>query len=497
MKSRLIRRASSAALMLSCLSLVPAALAQPGPVEWVPVIIGFNRLPGASEQALVRSLGGVVRHTYSFTPAIAARVPRQLIQVLDNHPLISVVEPDVTIHAIDEYTSAWGVQKINAKLVHDAGNRGQGLKVCVIDTGIAKNHPELSPNYEPNGSWDYVNNDPDPEDDNGHGTHVAGSIAAALNGAGVVGAAHQARILAFKILNAQGSGQMSDAIAAVDRCRLYGGKITNNSYGSSGDPGSSVKAAFDSTYNAGMLHVAASGNATSIFTCNSVSYPARYDSVMAVGATDSGDAIASFSCRGPEVEVSAPGVSITSTYLNNGYASGSGTSMASPHVAGTAALVFGCGLADQNADGVINNIDVRLRLQNTALDLGSAGRDNLFGFGRIRADVAATNCNIAPPPPPLPTIPGNFRVTSTNRTYISLAWNDAQNETSYQLERCTGTSSQCASSGAFSLVATLSANTTSYTNTGLARRTTYTYRLRGVNSAGPGGWSSLASGTTR
>ncbi len=382
------------------------------------------------------------------------------------------------------------MQKINARTVHDGGNLGANVKVCVIDTGIDTNHPDLYLNYV--GGYDFVNGDNDPSDDNGHGTHVAGTIAAMANGFGVIGVAPQTKILAYKILGANGSGSFSDAIAAVERCGTDGGMITSNSYGSSQDPGSLVKAAFDKAAADGILHVAAAGNATSIFTCNAVSYPARYESVIAVGATDSGDKVASFSCRGPEVELAAPGVSIQSTYPNDTYATLSGTSMATPHVSGLAALVFRCGLVDLNSDGVVNSADVRLRMQQTALDLGAAGRDTSYGFGRIQADLAATNCGVAPPPVTLPNAPRNLNANLATRNSARLGWADnSNNETNFVVERCAG-----ANCGNFAVVATLSSNTTSYTNSGLKRRTTYSFRVKATNSAGSSSYSNTASVTT-
>ncbi len=483
----MLRSLLSAATLL--LASAAVLFGQPGPPDRVSVIIGFNRQPGPGEQALVRSAGGVISHVYHIIPAIAATLPRQAVQPLANHPAVSIIEPDAPLYALDEYTAAWGVQKIAAKAVHDSGNKGNGVKVCIIDSGIDVNHPELSANYI--GGYDFVNNDSDPNDDNGHGTHVAGTIAARLNSVGVVGVAPEAQILAYKILDASGSGTFSSAIAAIEACVNAGGKVTNNSYGASQDPGTQVKAAFDNAYNAGVLHVAAAGNAT-VFTCNAVSYPARYDSVIAVAATGSNDAVASWSCRGPEVELAAPGVNVYSAYPDDTYATASGTSMASPHAAGLAALVFGCGLTDLNSDGTVNNIDVRIRMQQTALDLGTAGRDTSYGFGRIQADKAALGCNVPPPPDTPPAGPSGLRATP-GKTNVRLAWTDnSNNETGFEIERCAG--ADCSS---FARVASVSANTVTYNNVGLTRRTTYGYRVRAVNATGQSGYSNVVSVTTK
>jgi subtilisin len=455
--------------------------AQNGPPDRVAVIIGFNAQPGPAEQALVRAAGGVIRHTYRIIPAIAATLPAPAVQALSNHRSVSIIEADAELHALDEYSSAWGVQKIAAQAVHAASIQGNGVNICIIDTGIDTTHQDLTGRYA--GGYDFVNNDSDPTDDNGHGTHVAGTIAAVLDGAGVVGAAPQARIYAYKILDSSGNGSFSDAIAAVQACVDVGGKVTNNSYGASGDPGTQVKAAFDNAYNAGVLHVAAAGNAT-LFTCNSVSYPAAYDSVVAVAATDSSDQVASWSCRGPQVELAAPGVSIYSTYMNGGYATMSGTSMASPHVAGLAALVFTCG-------GGFDNVGVRNRMQQTVLDLGTAGRDSSYGYGRVQADKAALNCTTPPPPGEPPAAPSNLKAVA-GKTNVKLTWTDnSSNETGFEVESCTGAG--CTN---FARITTVSANTTSYTKTGLARKTTYSYRVRAVNASGQSGYSNTVTTKT-
>lgn len=351
-----------------------------------PVLIGFQQTPGAAEQNLVRAFGGTVKYRYTLVPGIAATVPQAGIQGLQNHPLVTIVEPDGMFYAIDaELDNTWGVKHIGAGTAHTAGNVGNGQRVCVLDSGIAPTHEDLFSNYV--GGYDYVNQDGEPWDDNGHGTHVAGTIAALMNGFGVRGTAPSAHLLVYKVLSASGSGSFSDVIAALQQCVTDGGKITNNSYGSSLNPGSLVEAAFDNSYAAGVLHVAAAGNSGNPRgNGNNVGFPARYSSVIAVAATDQNDARARFSSTGPDVELAAPGVNIRSTYPPNTYADASGTSMASPNVAGVAALVRDCGIT------IVT--EIRQRLQQTAKNLGSS---NHFGYGLVQAADAALNCT-APEP---------------------------------------------------------------------------------------------------
>jgi subtilisin family serine protease len=358
---------------------------------------------------------------------------------------------------------------------------GGFLKVCVIDSGVDYNHPELAANYL--SGYDFVNDDSDPLDDNGHGTHVAGTIAAALNGASIVGVAPQVKILAYKILDSTGSGSFSDAIAAVERCQADGGKVTNNSYGASANPGTAVQQAFDNSYAAGLLHVASAGNSGS--GTDTVGYPAKFSSVIAVAATDQSDNRASFSSTGPKVELAAPGVSILSTYLNGQYASASGTSMASPHVAGIAALVLNC--------GITSNTAARTRMQQTAQDLGTAGRDNSFGYGLARTDLAAINCQSTPPPPQTPAAPSNLTAANGGTRRVNLSWKDnSSNETQFLLERCRLSRSSCT----FSQLGTVGAGVTAFSDTSVSRRTTYRYRVKARNSAGDSAYSNTAQVTT-
>jgi subtilisin len=218
---------------------------------------------------------------------------------------------------------------------------------------------------------------------------VAGSAGAGDNGFGVVGVAPEVSLYALKVLGASGSGSWSGIIAALQWSVDNGIEVTNNSYGSSGNPGLLVEQGFDNAYAAGVLNVAAAGNAGRCAgNGNTVGYPARFASVMAVTATGATDLRPCFSAHGPDAEIAAPGVSIYSTYFG-GYATLSGTSMSSPHVAGAAALVIAAGA--QGPDSV------RQYLTSTALDLGPAGRDELYGHGLVDA-AAAVNAVAGPPP---------------------------------------------------------------------------------------------------
>ena len=276
----------------------------------------------------------------------------------------------------DELLNSWGVEHIGAGLVHASGNEGAGIKIGIIDSGIDYTHPELSVNYV--GGWDYVNNDNDPKDDYGHGTFVAGIIGAADNGQGIVGVAPQASLYAYKVLDNTGNGSFENVIAALTQSIMDGMDIVNMSFGSLGNPGSELFEACEQAAAAGILLVAAAGNfGTSIGIGDNILFPARYSSVIAVGATTEDDDRASFSGTGLDLELMAPGENILSTDLFGGYAYVSGTSFSAAHVTGASALFMSAGI-----------VNVRETMLLTALDLGPLGFDTLYGYGMVNVDAA-------------------------------------------------------------------------------------------------------------
>lgn len=280
-----------------------------------------------------------------------------------------------------------GVAQIKAPAAWDCG-KAKAIKVAVLDTGIDYNHPDLAPNYKFGIS--FVPTESSAMDFNSHGTHCAGTIAAAINGIGVVGVAPAAYLYAVKVLDKTGSGSWSWLIAGIDWCvNKKGLKILSMSMGGTVAP-SALQTMCDAAWNKGALLVAAAGNSG-----GAVIFPAAYNSVIAVSAIDSANNIASFSSRGPEVELCAPGVNVLSTIPGGGYGTKSGTSMACPHVSGSVALAWGTHRFD-------NNITIRRLLAWTADDLGSPGRDPEYGFGRVDAEMAA--CEMTPPPA-IPGIP--------------------------------------------------------------------------------------------
>lgn len=270
----------------------------------------------------------------------------------------------------------WGVKRIKAPDVWET-TTANGIKIAVIDTGMDYTHTDLQGRYA--GGYDTANDDTDPFDDHGHGTHVSGIVAAALDGAGLAGVAPSGQILAIKALGADGSGYISDVVEAVDWAMNNGAQVINFSLGSTYDS-KTLESKLNEAAAKGIVLVAAAGNTSG----GSLLYPAAYGSVISVSATDANDNFASFSSVG--AELAAPGVSITSTVPGNGYAAWSGTSMAAPHVAATVALM----LAN-------NQTNVRQNLQNTAIDLGPSGQDSYYGYGLVHAKPAALGEDVLAP----------------------------------------------------------------------------------------------------
>jgi type VII secretion-associated serine protease mycosin len=260
---------------------------------------------------------------------------------------------------------------------------GAGVTVAVIDTGVAADHPDLAGQILPGA--DFIAGTEGPSTDpNGHGTHVAGIIAAATgNGQGIAGIAPDARILPVRVLGANGSGYLSDTANGIVYAADHGADVINLSLSSTGEE-AAVTNAISYARGKGVVVVAAAGNMRG--SGSPVSYPAADPGVIAVAATDSSDAIASYSNAGGYVDVAAPGSAILSTYPT-GYRAMNGTSMASPHVAALAALI-------RAADHALTPDQVEQAIESSAVDLGAPGRDDDYGHGRI--DATAALASLAP-----------------------------------------------------------------------------------------------------
>jgi len=287
---------------------------------------------------------------------------------------------------LETRANTWGVEKIKADQVWKY-HTGKGVVVAVIDTGVNE-HPDLAGRLK--DGKNYIDPAKPPRDDHYHGTHCAGTVAGNGKMGTQTGVAPDATIYAIKVLGANGSGQWSNLWNAIQDS-IGNAKVLSMSLGgnASDDVKKRLQASCKNAIEAGVIPVIAAGNSGP--NAKTVGSPGDVVEVITVGATDSSDRIASFSSRGPVVwdnkeyikpDVSAPGVSVVScSNTGSGYRTLSGTSMATPHVAGVVALMV-------QAKPNIDNTQAKSILENTATDLGAEGKDNVFGAGRVNADSA-------------------------------------------------------------------------------------------------------------
>lgn len=293
--------------------------------------------------------------------------------------LSKYVEPNYEVKALIHpndpgWSNQWGPQKVQSDYAWNTTLGNHSVLVAVADTGIDYNHTDLSSNYNASG-YDWINNDADPFDDHWHGTHCAGIIAAVINNSvGVAGLA-QVQVMAEKCLGQDGGGSTSQIASAIYHATDSGAKIISISLGLYAHS-TTLYEAIEYAYNNDVLVVAAAGNDN----VTGKLYPAGYDEVIAVAATDQYDNKAWFSNWGDWIELAAPGVDIYST-KPGGYRYASGTSMACPHVSGVAALIM------SQYPNMTRDI-VRGQLRWTVDDLGSNGFDEIYGWGRINAQKA-------------------------------------------------------------------------------------------------------------
>jgi len=276
---------------------------------------------------------------------------------------------------------AWGVNRIDADLAWTS-SKGAGIKVAIIDSGIDLDHPDLNVA----GGYNAIKSHKSWDDDYGHGTHVAGIVAALDNDIGVIGTAPMVDLYAVKVLNRAGVGFASDIIEGLQWCIDNEIQVANMSIGSSGSS-DAYHAAIAAAKAAGITIVAAAGNNGAYD--GSIVWPARWPETIAVSATNENDGLAYFSSYGEEIDLAAPGQAINSTWNDGGYHIGSGTSMATPHVAGTAALILADPYlkCDTNSDGSCTPDEVQARLETTAEWLLELNSDQQ-GSGLVDAEAA-------------------------------------------------------------------------------------------------------------
>ncbi|MCX6138415.1 MAG: S8 family serine peptidase [Ignavibacteriales bacterium] len=340
--------------------------------------------PSLQNQSLLRTVtaaapGAVVTRSFSESfSGIAVEVPREELESIRSAPGVLSIALDVPVKASggapsDIFTPA---------LPDNVSVTGRGVRVGIIDTGIDYNHEALGggKGVVVSGGYDFVNNDADPMDDNGHGTHVAGIIAG--NSSMLHSRAPGAKLYAYKVLDNAGNGLMSTVLAGLEQAIKDSMNVINMSLGSSaGDPFDPLSEAVNRAVESGIVVVVAAGNSGEN---GSIGSPAAAELALTIGAVDAGNAIASFSSKGPtnriygiKPDVMAPGVAILSAKMGGGYVQMTGTSMAAPYAAGYAAA-----LRELHPDWSAG--DIRSAIVGSAQDLGQS----VFSQGSGRIDTA-------------------------------------------------------------------------------------------------------------
>ena len=303
---------------------------------------------------------------------VAAMMSKKVLNQLRSNPNVADISIDHRRRLMAQ-TTPYGIPMVQANQL--AQNNQSARKVCVIDTGFNLGHPDLGD--QNNGVTGQGNNNQVGNwfnDGNGHGTHVAGTISALANNEGVVGVYPGVDLHIVKIFNDQGAWTYaSDIITGIQQCANAGANVVNMSLGGGG-ASNAERDAMQGFVDDGIMLVAAAGNSGN----SSLSYPASYDAVISVAAVDSAENRASYSQYNSQVEIAGPGTAVQSTWPTNTYNSISGTSMATPHVAGAAALVW-------SFFPSCSNEQIRAAMNITAKDRGAAGKDNLYGHGIVQA----------------------------------------------------------------------------------------------------------------
>lgn len=431
-------------LLSFLLFLPPAARAQEVTApEYLPgeLILGLE--PGRAASALALPAGVNLKSGYARLERINAallQVPigqeESYLHQLERLPGVRFVERNGIVRAdLIPNDSRWGDQygpsHVQAPAAWDVTTGSSSVTLAIVDSGIDPNHPEFAGRLLP--GYDFLDRDPIPQDDCGHGTHVAGIAAATGNNAqGIAGIAWEVRILPIRVLGEDCAGSFVSVAEGILGAVERGAKVINLSLGS-GLSSHLLESATFYAYTHGAALIAAAGN-----NGGPVLYPARYSWVLAVGATDSNDNRTSYSAYGSELDLMAPGEDILSTLplyshffyhtffgKQTAYDTLSGTSMAAPHVAGAAALLAGFPQFD-TPDKIYQ------ALTQTARDLQLPGRDDYTGYGLLQIYNALTT-PLAPLPTPTPVTPPVLAYDALDSpgcaNLVSYAWRDTSGGT--------------------------------------------------------------------
>jgi len=373
-------------------SLVSAAEVSGKDLACDRLLVQFQQDTKASEMALVhQEVGGKVVTTIPQIGVQVVAVPggqgAAKMKAYRLHKQVRNVEYDNVVQTVDSpndpsFYRQWTMVQVQAPQAWDITRGSPNVRIAILDTGIDMDHPDLMAKIVSSINF---SNSATPDDMHSHGTHVAGLAAAiADNGIGIAGLGGECSLMNVKVLGDSGSGLSSWVAQGIIWAADNGADVINLSLG--GAASLAEEDAINYAWNKGVVVVAAAGN----YGSSAPLYPAGYTNCIAVAATDAYDAKASWSNYGDWVDVAAPGVGAYSTLINNGYGYKSGTSMASPHVAGLAALVFTTE-SDTDGDGKLNG-EVRNQIETSCDDIGVSG----IGHGRINAARAVGNLPVLP-----------------------------------------------------------------------------------------------------
>ncbi|WP_255298382.1 S8 family serine peptidase [Brevibacillus dissolubilis] len=349
------------------------------------VVVNFSPEPTSAQlQKLLKETNSKIKRDNTTAMIIKSKTmtTNQLMKYFAEHPDSVYAEPNYLLlpnntrpNDILYNRYQWNLPLIGLEQAWDVNRGSKEVTVAVVDTGIDLTHPEFSGKLTT--GFNVLTGDAKPMDDNGHGTHCAGVIAARTNNReGIAGMSWNSKIMPIKAIGADGSGTAFDIAEGIRWATDHGADVISLSVGNY-TASAALKEACSYAYKHNVVLIAASGNDAT----NQPSYPAAYPEVMSVGAVDNHRQIADFSNYGNYIDVVAPGVDIPSTYIYKDYAALSGTSMATPHVAALASLL-------RSVSPDMSNRKIMEIINQTSTDLGPRGKDIHYGNGLINVNAA-------------------------------------------------------------------------------------------------------------